>query len=516
MEEQSGAKKAVVYLRVSTEEQVDNFSLDTQEKICRSEAQRRGYQIVEVFREEGRSAKTIIGRPVLIELIRYCKKRSNKINGVIIYRIDRISRSTTDYLAIRTELQKVGVAVISATEPTGNTPTDKFVETLLAGTAQLDNDIRSERTRNGMKARFLSGLPNTKPPVGYILNHGYAVADPKNFDKMKKIWDLASTGTKSLAQLADIANSMGLQVRGKKVTKQTLSRIFRRKFYLGILTSDVYPEEIKGQHNAMITEEQFYRVQTVLDGRNPNKIALSHRVRENPEFPLRRIAKCGFCGASLTGAFSTARGKKFAYYRCSKFCTGKSIRVDTIEGELKGVLKSLTPTNDAREIFIAFIQSSFKKKFTQLQKIRAQADHEIAKLHDTRRQLVEKNLAGIYSDEIFKEQNAIIEDKMIKTQIMKIDDNLEQYNINKITDFMKTVLADISKFYDNSKLTVQKSLLASIFPSGMIWQYPGLSKQSIGALYKAISTPESLSVAVGDPTGNRTPIYRMRTCRPNR
>ena len=59
-------KRCVLYLRVSTEEQVDNFSLDTQGEICKKDAERRGYEIVETFREEGRSAKTITGRPVLI------------------------------------------------------------------------------------------------------------------------------------------------------------------------------------------------------------------------------------------------------------------------------------------------------------------------------------------------------------------------------------------------------------------------------------------------------------------
>lgn len=59
---------AVLYLRVSTEEQVDNYSLDTQEDICRKEATRRGLKIVETFREEGKSAKNIEGRPALKKL----------------------------------------------------------------------------------------------------------------------------------------------------------------------------------------------------------------------------------------------------------------------------------------------------------------------------------------------------------------------------------------------------------------------------------------------------------------
>ncbi len=303
-------KKSVVYLRVSTEEQVDNYSLDTQEDICRKEATRRGYQVVGVFREEGRSAKTIFGRPQLIQLLEYCRMGKQKLDAVFVYRLDRISRQTADYLAIRKKLADHGVTIISATEPTGNSPTEKLVETMLAAFGQLDNDVRSERTRNGMKARFLSGLPNTIPPVGYILKSGYAIKDPQTYEKMKKVWDLMTTGTKSLSEMVRIANDIGLRVRGKKLQKHTLNRILRRKFYMGILNSDKYPEEVRGQHTPMITEEQFYKVQAVLDGRNPNKAALAHRVRDNPTFPLRRIARCGKCGSTLTGALSKGRNEK--------------------------------------------------------------------------------------------------------------------------------------------------------------------------------------------------------------
>ena len=163
-------KKAVLYLRVSTEEQVDNFSLDTQEEICRKEADKRGYEITEVFREEGRSAKTITGRPVLIQLLEFCRKQKHRVQAVLVYRLDRVSRITADYLAIRKKLTENGVTIVSATEPTGDSPTEKLVETILAGFAQLDNDIRSERSRNGLKARFLSGMIVTgQVPLGYLV-----------------------------------------------------------------------------------------------------------------------------------------------------------------------------------------------------------------------------------------------------------------------------------------------------------------------------------------------------------
>jgi len=178
----TGIKQAIIYLRVSTEEQVDNFSLETQEKICRQEAERRGMEVVQVFKEEGRSAKTIVGRPMLIEMLEYFRKNKRTIDALIIYRLDRLSRSTSDYLAIRKKLAECQIALVSASEPTGNSPTERFIETMLASFAQMDNDVKSERTRNGMKARFLAGLPSGTPPFGYINENGYAVKNPKTWD----------------------------------------------------------------------------------------------------------------------------------------------------------------------------------------------------------------------------------------------------------------------------------------------------------------------------------------------
>jgi site-specific DNA recombinase len=204
-------KKAVLYLRVSTEEQVDNFSLDTQEEICRREAEKKGYEVIEIFREEGRSAKSIIGRPVLINLLEYARKNKNKFQAVYAYRLDRISRITADYLAIRKKLGENGINIISATEPTGDSPTEKLVETILAGFAQLDNDIRSERAKNGLRARFLSGLISGKPPLGYKLQSGYAVKDPETWNKVKDAWDLMAKGTKSSREIANIMTEWGLR-----------------------------------------------------------------------------------------------------------------------------------------------------------------------------------------------------------------------------------------------------------------------------------------------------------------
>ncbi|HYM65159.1 MAG TPA: recombinase family protein [Candidatus Sulfotelmatobacter sp.] len=493
-------KKAVIYLRVSTEEQVDNFSLDTQEEICRKEADKRGYEVIQIFREEGRSAKNILGRPTLINLIEYCRKNVNQVQAVFVYRLDRISRQTADYLAIRKKLGEKNVNIISATEPTGDSPTEKLVETILAGFAQLDNDIRSERAKNGLRARFLSGkLVSGYAPIGYTSQAGYVVKDPKTWDLVKKAWDLMETGSKSLSEMAKEMNLWGLRwyKQGKEylIKPQTADKIFRNKFYMGVMASKTYKEEIQGQHVPMISEQQFYKVQAILDGRNVNQVALSTRVHSREDMPLRRIIRCSLCGLGLTGGWSKGRSKKYAYYRCSnKSCKLGSVKVDVLEETLINLLKQISPKKECIDLFTNYLYKNFYERVERLNKIKNSADEEIAKLKSLRKHLVEKNLSGVFSDEIFKEQSDVIEDQLTKQAIVKEESTIDKYNVDSVISFLKTKLADLGETYKKSNISQAKVLIGSIFASELSWDINGTLNHKISPLFQAIRMIDKMPI----------------------
>ena len=369
---------------------MENYSLGTQEEVCRKEAERREVDIMEVFREEGRSAKTITGRPILIEMLEFCRRHKKEIDAVIVYRLDRISRQTADYLAIRKKLAESEIKLISVTEPTGNSPTEKFIETMLAGFAQMDNDVRSERTKNGMRARFLSGLPsNGCVPPGYLCQNGYAIKDPKTFEIWKEAWEQTATGTKTLRQMAVILNEKGIKsTKGGKMYPQELSRIFRNKFYMGKIISKKYSQEVLGQHPPMVTEEQFYRVQAVLDGRNVNISApLARRNPDNPDFPLRRIVKCDKCGASMTGGWCKGKRKHYAHYFCSHRCHGSNVAAGLLEEATVKELNKVAPKEKTIELFISYLRAKYYSRASELIKKRARADDELKKLYELDKRL---------------------------------------------------------------------------------------------------------------------------------
>ncbi len=361
---------------------------------------------------------------------------------------------------------------------------------MLAGFAQMDNDVRSERSRNGLRARFLSGLCIAKVPIGYVIKDGYAVKDEASFDKMKKAWNLMTTGTKSLSEMAEIMNKWGLRkfVFGKEyaLRAQTVDRLFRNKFYMGILTSAKYPEEVKGQHIPMITEEQFYKVQAIIDGRNSSGMTVGKRLKDNPDFPLRRSIKCGKCGSNLSGGWSKGRSKRYAYYICKGRCGAPSIKVQVLNDSLIEFLHTITPPKEKLELFLLLLRKNFNQSFNSLMAKREKAESEVTLQKKLRQALVEKNLLGTYTDDIYQEQSKIYEDRIAAAELVLGKTIYDKYNIDDVTKFIKDKFSDLGRTYVESEPGERRVLLGSICPAGLAWRYSGLSNQQFSPQYKAI------------------------------
>jgi site-specific DNA recombinase len=161
---------AVIYVRVSTKEQTENLSLPTQLRACEEYCQREGYEVVERFREEGESAKTA-DRTELQKLLNFCRTHKGKVHFVIVYNLTRFAREKYDHVALRALLKSLGISLRSVTEPIDDTSTGKLMEGVLAAFAQFDNDVRSERTRAGMRMALEQGRWMFIPPVGYLNAH---------------------------------------------------------------------------------------------------------------------------------------------------------------------------------------------------------------------------------------------------------------------------------------------------------------------------------------------------------
>lgn len=154
---------ALAYVRVSTAEQVDGASLDEQEHALIEAAERDGYR-VEVLREEGKSGKSIKGRPVLREAL----ERLDRGEAVALYgkRLSRLSRSVADFAGLLDRAKRKGwrVVVLDADVDT-STPAGSLLVNILAATAQYEREIISANTRDALAQRRREGVRLGRPSV---------------------------------------------------------------------------------------------------------------------------------------------------------------------------------------------------------------------------------------------------------------------------------------------------------------------------------------------------------------
>lgn len=295
--------RAVLYLRVSTQEQVSNLSLDTQEKTCRAYADRAGMFVAKVFREEGESAKTA-NRTQLSAMLAYLAGERRCIGAVICYRLDRLSRDRDDFYALRAAFQRLGVRLHSTSERLEETPEGVIVEAFGVAFAQVDNMIRSARTKAGMREALARGRWPWQAPLGYLNEPGTCVLDPGKAPPLRRAFERASTGLYSIPQLLAELSASAL-----RIPRATLHRVLRNPFYAGRLIVPGWGIDVAGTHEPLVDWRTFRRA---CGQESPRR---SYVTGATESFPFRQITRCE-CGRPLAGYLASGRISRHPYYRC--------------------------------------------------------------------------------------------------------------------------------------------------------------------------------------------------------
>jgi DNA invertase Pin-like site-specific DNA recombinase len=235
---------AVVYVRVSTDRQVDNTSLDGQERACKDFCHKHGWKVTKLYREEGASAKTA-ERPLFQKMLRYCKEAKPRPSYVVFYAVDRFARDSHDHHVVKRHLASAGVLLRSATQPLGESPTEALMEGLLSQFAQFDNAVRAERATNGMKARLSSGSWPFRAPLGYknakTATGKTLVPDPDRAPQVREAFTRFATGLHTKGEVREYVNDMGLRIRsGAKVSPETFRRLLENPIYTGVLNVEAW------------------------------------------------------------------------------------------------------------------------------------------------------------------------------------------------------------------------------------------------------------------------------------
>lgn len=223
-------KRVIGYVRVSTEEQArEGISLDNQRAKISAYCQLNDFELIEIVSDEGISAKNL-NRPGVQKVLEMARRK--EIDGIVIYKLDRMFRNTMDALKTAESLDKTGVALHSITERLDTkSALGKFFFSLTASLAEMERNLIAERTADALDRRKSQGFKlGGDVPIGYNVDHdGKLVPDEKEMEAVNYINHLKSGGL-SYRAIADLLTTEGVTVRGKeKWNYQTVRNILKRE-----------------------------------------------------------------------------------------------------------------------------------------------------------------------------------------------------------------------------------------------------------------------------------------------
>ena len=444
-------KFAVSYLRVSTRGQAERgggadegFSIPAQREANKRKALSMGAIVGKEFVDRGASAKSA-DRPELQKMLEYVKENADRVDYVIVHKVDRLARNRGDDIDIMRTLRECGVQLVSASESIDDTPAGMLLHGIMSSIAEFYSQNLANEVKKGLYEKVKNGGTASKAPLGYInirrtddkgREERTVVLDEERAPLVKLAFEEFATGNWVASDLAEHLAARGLTTRATPkipstpIDQKLLYGVLRHPYYKGVV---VYKGvEYTGNHPALVNSETWQRVQDVLDSHINGE-----RTREHPHF-LKGSLYCHSCGSRMIVTYArSASGVRYPYFVCAgrhnkreKSCKQKAVLIDTIEQKVEQVYDRYSfPTGFRTYLenwLHEYIQSERQKYETELEGLR----REKSKLERQRKKLLEAHYNDAIPLDFLKE-----EQQRISKQLLAID-----YEIKAHEDVFATVL----------------------------------------------------------------------------
>lgn len=300
--------RCALYCRVSTQDQVENYSIETQQERLEAFCKSKGWDIVGTYIDPGYSGSNL-ERPNLQRLLGDLEK----IDVVVVYRLDRLSRSQRDTLTLIEEYflsNNVDFVSINETLDT-STPFGKAMIGILSVFAQLERETIAERMRFGHIKRAENGyrgMGGNHDPSGYTRNNGELVIKKEEAEHIQLVFNLFEQ-TESIPKVQARLKELGEPVWRYRRYRDILSN----KLYIGYVK---FAEEYyAGRHEPIITKEQFKRVQVILSRHIGNN---AHKAKESLFSGLITCSSCGelYHTYNTKDKLKSGEAVTYRYYIC--------------------------------------------------------------------------------------------------------------------------------------------------------------------------------------------------------
>lgn len=330
-------------MRYSSDRQTEQ-SIEGQQTVCEEFCKRQGYEIVGKYIDRALSAFKDTDKRV--EFNRMIDDSKKKLwQGVVVYKLDRFSRTRHDSAFYKHKLKKYGVKVISATENITDSPEGVILESVLEGMAEfyskeLSQKVKRGRQESARKCNTIGG----QLPLGYKIENKKYVVDDNTAHIVRTAFEMFDEG----AHMVDICkhfNKLGYRTsKGAKFNKSSFHNMFRNERYIG--TYIYMDQKVEDAIPPIIDKQLYQRVKQRLS--NNQKRRATQKAKAN--YLLSGKVFCGHCGGYINGESGRgANGVMYYYYGCAnrkrfQSCDKKNIKKEVLENiVLKDAVSFFTP-----------------------------------------------------------------------------------------------------------------------------------------------------------------------------
>src|SRR6202167_1670689 len=303
-------RRAVAYIRESTEEQGEGFSPDAQRQNIRKFSEENNLELVEQYCDFHSGWRKSEARPEFQRLM--TDAAAGKFDVVLVFHTSRFARNQIEARRYKQLLrERLGIRVVSVTQPMGEdhtAPSSFLAESIHEMFDEYYSVSLSFWTRSGLKEKARQGHLVGSLPWGYVRDPAtkLAVAGPERAPLVLALFERYATGEESDRPLAAWLNAKGARsARGRLFSKDTVREMLCNAAYAGYVSGlRDKSRSIRGLHEAIVPDELFDRVQEVRSWRT--KVVKPGRPSE--EYLLRKLLYCERCGARMHGCRTGWKG----------------------------------------------------------------------------------------------------------------------------------------------------------------------------------------------------------------
>lgn len=436
-------KIAGIYIRVSTEDQArEGFSLGEQEEKLKQLCTYKEYEVYKVYCDAGISAKDMEHRPQFKEMLNDMK--DGKINYIVAYKLDRVTRSVRDLEELISQLEKYNCYLVCDRDDVNtSTANGRFFVRMLTVLSQLEIEITSERTKFGLNGAIKSGHLPGQVTFGYKKDgNKKTVIDESTAPIVRKIYDMYLKG-KSYQQVANELNKE--KILNKHWLDSHIDKIINNKLYMGDY------EQYKRIHSKIKKEPVIFM--NVVDPIIPRYIWEECQIQKDKNqrtytrdrvYTFFQKLKCPECGKIMKCKGSGGKKKKYMYYNC-EFCR-INIREDYVEKKFTTIISELLKfDNEYNNLYLPLFADKENVSKTNA------LDKDINNLNKQKDRIKTAYMNGIIEMNDFKEELKIINEKLDNLNLLK-EEQTKLGNMKKFTPENIMVNRDINRLLFDDEL----------------------------------------------------------------